>query len=102
MESTRKLIDATSFMKIVAYLQNDADIEGIIDVRDEELSYVGDLFAEDSDIDGNVEKAKALLNDGKISIHFHAHMCRIPLENTVHCIRLDPYYIVKDLKKIYK
>jgi hypothetical protein len=95
--NTEMLIDVTSMKVIANYMMYDGGIEGIIHVKDEELGRIGDLVEQ-----GEKEEVAALIERGKIDYWWLQEQIKVPLGSAVDCIRLDPYYLIKDLKKPYR
>lgn len=100
---TEELIQETSMAAILAELIFRKEITDVIDVIEENLAEIGDLF--DINIDRPesevVSEILEKYSSGKIKIISFPYQSVIPAANSVECIRLDPYYIVKDLKKKY-
>lgn len=99
--STDQLIDVTSMDVIRRYLQKDPAITGVINVKDEDLGYIGDLCEGNPAFPDNLEILGDLIGSGKIQFWKMASQISIPLTGAVHCIRLEPYLLVKDLHKIF-
>lgn len=100
---TEELIQVTSMAAILAELVFRNEITDIIDVRDENLAETADLF----DINIDREESEVVTeilekySSGKIGIISYPYQSLIPAANAVECIRLEPYYLVKDLNKKY-
>lgn len=112
------IIDMTSMKNIYWYFENDPDIKGIC-IVDENIeleqvvnaAYEGDvgLFKQWQDekkilwqfpVTMAVAKAVAKANPNKPFTH--ATDRPVPEMNAVRCARLEPYYFVKDEKKVYR
>lgn len=99
---TADLIDLTSMEHIKNYFLFDSAIKAIVNVCDEDLAFVGDLMCENTRYADSFRMISELIREKKIQLWFTCHEITIPCTNCVYCIRLEPYYIVKDLKKKYE
>jgi hypothetical protein len=99
--STEWMIDVTSMYRIVSELDHGGAIEGVWDVKDHNLAYIADC-AEEGATRELIERFIAESKAGTITLYRHSSESKIPLTNAVHCIRLEPFYFVKDLKKPYR
>jgi len=99
--STATQIDTTSCERILRYLDRDPRIAGIVEVIDPgtSLARVGDMFLDEDE--HNLTRIKELSRGGKILVYSNARHCRIPPGNAVHCLRLEPYYLIKNLHTPY-
>jgi hypothetical protein len=88
------LIDSTSMERIVRELGDRLHIMLIIDVMEEDLATVADLLWS-----GNNAAMTALAMSGRIGLIFEPHKNGIPLDNHVEVIRLEPAYLVKDMRE---
>lgn len=91
---TQDLIDSTSMERITRELGEHYLITFIIDVQDEDLARIGDLLYH-----GMNEDLTELLVAGKISLIHDPKKCAIPFDNHVEVIRLEPAYLVKDMRE---
>lgn len=98
--STEWMIDVISMKRIVDELDYGGVIEGVWDVKDHNLAYIADCAEENAGkelIEIFLREAKA----GTIVLYRHSSESLIPFQNAVDCIRLEPFYFVKDRKRIF-
>lgn len=87
---------------ICNYLLNDPMVHAILDVKEMNLEEVGDMIVEGGPVSNAEEKFKDLVLQEKVIFYYSVEDVRIPLTNAIGCIRLYPFYLVKDLKKKFQ
>lgn len=96
--TAEQMIDPTSAHRIFAELEYaGSEITAVVEVFDLPLAEVGEYFLND-----NSEAVTLLAVAGKIKIIFHSYQTDIPMTNCVDCIRVEPYYLIKDRKCKYE
>lgn len=97
-----QMIDLTSWRKLCLYLDGkDPEIKGCCQVYDElTLIEVGEVFE-----NGNVAQLERWFDEGKVkfiaNVPKYSIIFDVPANNCVYCLRLEPFYLFKDLKKPY-
>jgi hypothetical protein len=94
---TAELSDITSMAVIAGHLENDPWINCIIDVKENDLDFIDDIISRD-----DVAEFNKLIQTKSIEPYFFKRHIKIPLDNAVDVIRIEPFYLVKDKKVIYK
>lgn len=97
MLTAEQMIDVTRMRGLYVHKQQNPDIEQILQVEDknpELLAIVGQAM-----IDGEVDKIKSFIENGKIKIVVGQP---VPETNSVHCLFLPPYYLFSDRKTEHK
>src|SRR5580765_6302307 len=97
---TEDLIDVTNMKRILSELKLREKIKAIWDVKENNLAFIADLMLEDATPEQINEFIQLAEND-KIRCISDPNSTVIPETNAVHCIRLEPFYVVKDLKKVF-
>jgi hypothetical protein len=98
---TEWMTDVTSMARIAAEYGLQKAIEYIVDVKEHDLAKVADCF-----IEGATKKQQDWVmeqyGNGSITLIKAGSKISIPLTNAVDCIRIEPFYFVKDLKETFK
>ena len=101
---TEHLIDVTSMYRILTEFVLHDLIKVIIDVKDCNLAEIADLciVREGFDSEESMKQLKEKFDSGEVLMFQNSIENVIPTDNAVHCIRIEPIYLVKDLNKIYE
>lgn len=89
-------MDLARYGGILNHLQTNPDIHTFIAVTDSEtpIHVIGDAM-----VDGDVELIQRMMEDGKVKVCATIELGdlgMIPQINTVECLYLPPFYVVKD------
>lgn len=99
--TAEQMIDPTSAHRIFSELDYiGSPISFVIDVLDEPLAKIGELLLQntaESDI-----ALSELIKADKIRLNWNSGDAAMPMTNCVDCIRIEPFYIIKDRKIKYE